>query len=187
MAKRNIIFFLLFFFIALTFVLFSIYFFWQGGPRIRNLNKNLPEGIKVEKRGQEVVINKIENYEIRVPREWGGLKEVEYRVGQDERVLSLEGLNNGIIEIKIFSFEGERIKEWVEKHWKEELKTGAYINPTIIGEEQMGSYFVIKAKDYGGVMGDIYFYYLRIGERIFEFSSVQENSLKQIILSNNFR
>jgi len=55
-----------------------VYFFWQGGPRLRSINKNLPKGIRVEKRnGQEVVVNDIDGYEIKVPKEWGGVREVE--------------------------------------------------------------------------------------------------------------
>ena len=57
----------------------GVYWWWQGEAELKELNKNLPEGIRVEKRnGQEVIINTIDGYEIKVPEEWGGIEIAEY-------------------------------------------------------------------------------------------------------------
>lgn len=182
MAKRNIIFFLLFFFIALTFVLFSIYFFWQGGPRIRNLNKNLPEGIKVEKRGNyEVIVNKIDSYEIKVPKEWKGLKEIDFTANS----LGIAGEDNWVT-ISIYNTrENLDIEYWINARVKEPKKFNL-VRPKKIGYEEIGNYKVIKIKDFGGVLGDLFFYYFKRNEKVYEIYSNSEDSIKNIILNGNF-
>ncbi|MFH1181230.1 MAG: hypothetical protein V1705_02370, partial [bacterium] len=60
------------------------FFYWQQNQKdISRLNKNLPKGVKVEKSligfGNEYkVVNKIDGYEFKIPREWNGLEEIEY-------------------------------------------------------------------------------------------------------------
>jgi len=57
----------------------GVYYWWQNETELSELNKNLPQGIRVEKRdGQEVVVNTIDGYEIKIPKEWGGLENIEY-------------------------------------------------------------------------------------------------------------
>ena len=163
----------------------SFYFFWQGGPRLRSINKNLPEGIRVEKRnGQEVVVNKLDDYEITAPKDWSEFKKVEYRKIDSEKIVDLESVNSQLIEIKTFSDTKKEIEEWLRERWAN--TPGVYIKPEVLGNEKIGKYIVLKVKDFGGEVGDIFFYYLKANSKIYEFTSDSEKSIKDIILNGNF-
>ncbi len=77
------------------------FFYWQQSQAdVKELNKTLPAGVKVVKSlfgNQYKVVNKIDNYEFKVPPEWQGIKEIEYTPEQKEetrivRSIYLEGL-----------------------------------------------------------------------------------------------
>ncbi|RLC35198.1 MAG: hypothetical protein DRZ76_00845, partial [Candidatus Nealsonbacteria bacterium] len=59
----------------------GFFYWWQNQADVRELNKTLPEGIRVEKSlfGEEYkVVNHIDGYEFKIPPEWKGGKEIEY-------------------------------------------------------------------------------------------------------------
>jgi len=56
-------------------------FLWQNQKDVRELNKNLPNGIRVVKSlvgNNYKVINKIDGYEFKIPKEWKGINEINY-------------------------------------------------------------------------------------------------------------
>ncbi|MBI1984730.1 MAG: hypothetical protein HYS60_01305 [Candidatus Wildermuthbacteria bacterium] len=57
-------------------------FLWNNQKDVRELNKSLPEGVKVTKSligDQYRVVNKIDGYEFGVPKAWGGLRNIDYK------------------------------------------------------------------------------------------------------------
>jgi len=68
------------------------FFLWQNQKDIKEINKNLPDGIKVTKdlfsSDDYTVVNKIDGYEFKLPKEsfgWNGFKKIIYRnVTKDE-------------------------------------------------------------------------------------------------------
>ncbi|MDO8659513.1 MAG: hypothetical protein Q7K54_02830, partial [Candidatus Parcubacteria bacterium] len=51
----------------------GFFYWWNNQADVRELNKTLPEGVKVVKSffgGEYKVINKIDGYEFKVPKEW---------------------------------------------------------------------------------------------------------------------
>lgn len=156
------------------------YFWWQGGPALRALNKNLPEGFRVERKsGEQFVINRRDNYEIKIPEQWGGLDKVNYRELNGSKILNIEGKSGELTEIKTFTGIKIETERWLDNNWRN--APGVYVSPSIIGHEKIGGYSVIKTKDFGGVSGQIFFYYLRKKNNIYEFSSDSEEALKGII------
>ena len=59
----------------------GFFYWWQIQADIRELNKTLPEGVRVVKSlfGNEYkVVNKVDGYELKIPPEWMGIKEIGY-------------------------------------------------------------------------------------------------------------
>lgn len=174
--------------IILILIAGGISFWWQNGAELRELNKNLPEGIRVvERNGQQVVVNEKDGYEIAVPEKWGGLESVDWRESfQFEKgIVSIEGKKYQLIEIKVFS-KKEKIdmEKWIRELWKE--NPIIYIEPTIIEEEIFNDYKMMKANSFGGTIGDLFFIYIQINSNIYEFSSDSEEIVQDVILNINF-
>ena len=183
--KKNIIFAVGF---ALILAIAWVYFVWQGGEELRELNKDLPEGIRVvERNGGQVVVNEKDGYEITVPEKWGGLESVNWRESSrfEKGIVSIEGKYYQLTEIKVFS-QKEKIdmEKWVKELWKE--NSTIYIEPEIVEEKILNDYERIKANSFGGMIGDLFFIYIQINSNIYEFSSDLEEIIQDVILNINF-
>ncbi len=170
----------------------GVYWWWQGEAELKELNKNLPEGIRVEKRnGQEVIINTIDGYEIKVPEEWGGIEKVDYREASttQQKWIFLEGDKGQITEIRSHKLTQENIelKSWV-KNWIKELQGSRFApSASILGEEKIGNYEVIKVIDEKPITGTFFFYYFQKGSQIYEiYTDYSEESIRDIILNMSF-
>jgi len=164
-----------------------VYFFWQGGPEIRRLNKNLPEGIRIEKRGdQQVIVNKKDGYEIKVPKEWGGVREVEY-LGEEEGqfIVGAKKTDERVVII-VSKIKNEiDLLSWIKNRFQDFQGTRFY-SPVIVGEERIGNHNIIKAKDESPV-GTFFFYYFEAKSKIYEiYSDYSEKSIRAVILNGNF-
>jgi hypothetical protein len=74
---------IIFFAVILVLAGAGFFYWWQNQADVRELNKTLPEGVKVAKSifGDEYrVVNKIDEYEFKVPPEW---KDIELAVYMD--------------------------------------------------------------------------------------------------------
>ncbi|MCD6220000.1 hypothetical protein J7K43_06425 [Candidatus Calescamantes bacterium] len=155
---------------------------------MRRLNRNLPEGIRViEKEGRQIIVNKKDGYEIKVPEKWGELEGVDYREVENKKIVNFEGVNGEIVEIKVFDIPNKNnieINNWIKNRWQKLPEL--YINPVIIGKESINGYNVIKSKSFGGLMGELFFYYLKTNSKIYEFSSDSEESIRDVITNGSF-
>ncbi len=169
--------------IALILISGGVYL-WKNKAELQELNKNLPQGIRVERRdNQEVVVNTLDGYEIRVPKEWGGLENVDFREIGNEKILSIEGKKYQIATITIHNIDKNiDMVSYVKNLWEESPIT--YTRPEIFEQGKLGNYDLIKAKDFGGEVGDIFFYYLKSDSKIYEFSSDSEEVIQSVININ---
>ena len=175
MKKRIIV------FIIIILILTGGFFcWWETGSELRRLNKNLPEGIRViEKEGRQVIVNKKDGYEIKVPEKWGKLEGVDY-TGEN---LGLGGREGNWITIISYNVEKDiDLEKWIMNR----IEKSNLVEPQIIGKEKIKNYEVIKIKDFGGLLGDVFFYYFKDDSKIYEFYSDSEESIRDVITNGSF-
>ncbi len=186
MNKKIIILILIFVILAIGSAL-AFYLLWQGGPDLRSLNKGLPEGIRVEKRNnQEVIVNKLDGYEITIPENWGGIGKAEY-VGkkQAQFIIGAKKTDDRVVLIVVENNQKLELAQWIKNRFQE-FQGGRFYNPLIVGEEKIGNYNIVKVQDESPV-GVFFFYYIQKDSKIYEiYSDYSEKSIKDIILSGNF-
>lgn len=117
MNKRSTIFIIL-----ILLIIAGGVFWWQSGKKIRELNKSLPEGIRVEKRaGKQVVVNKKDNYKIILSPKILKISKVKYDFRGETSILNL----NDRIDISCFELTQPDInlENWEKKNAEENKAT----------------------------------------------------------------
>jgi len=165
-----------------------VYFFWQGGPEIRRLNKNLPEGIRIEKRGdQQVIVNKKDGYEIKVPKDWGGVREVEYLSKESGLTIGAQDTEDWVSVSVYEVLRGIDFDVWLKQFLKDHPLSFPEKITSIIGEEKIKNYKVIKIKVEHPMTGTTFFYYFQTDSHIYEiYTDYSEKSIRAVILNGNF-
>lgn len=165
------------------------FFWWQGQKDVRELNKNLPEGVRVVKSlfGKEYkVVNKIDGYEFKVPREWEKLKEVNYIIEEEVKALSIQGMPENLenyISIAYYELDppditlDSWIEEWMQKFqefvWeREELKIGNFLTIKLVEKEHLE-----------GFISD---YFFKENSKIYQISGLSEGFIQEIILNGKW-
>ncbi|MBI4101556.1 MAG: hypothetical protein HY443_01150, partial [Candidatus Nealsonbacteria bacterium] len=98
-------------------------FFWRNNTKdVRELNKGLPKGVRVEKSlfgfGNEYkVVNKIDGYEFKVPERLRGIKSLDYFFDQEQNSsgLIVESISDDFIRFVRHKLNPEStgLEEWV--------------------------------------------------------------------------
>ena|SRR3989338_1198780 len=72
----------------------GVFYWWQNQADVRELNKTLPVGVRVEKSlaGEYKVVNDIDGYEFKVPGGWMGVQEIAYTPESTEQGYVLAGI-----------------------------------------------------------------------------------------------
>lgn len=169
------------------------FFYWQRSQAdVRELNKNLPDGVKVVKSlfGNEYrVVNKLDGYSFKVPDEWKGVSDIEYisvREAEGYRGTSLNiGGNTGIgnsVGIDNYISGGEMkgdLKSWAESNFKTFGLTGTFF------EDVVGQINVVKAKEEIHLLGEqVYFFKKELN--IYVITGGSEEFIKEIILNGKW-
>ena len=142
------------------------FFYWQQNQAdVKELNENLPEGVKVVKsliNNEYKVVNKIDNYEFKIPPEWQGLNEIEYfpqeiEQGYTGSSIGLEGEEGAGRIAAIARFQiGEPdidLEFWVKTYFE----TSGLIND--FNRDKVGEFEVIKTRDFIiSMLGYVYFF-----------------------------
>jgi len=163
------------------------FFYWQNQADVRELNKNLPDGVKVEKSlfGNEYkVVNKIDGYEFTLPQEWNGVGEIEYisersAQGYTGTSINIEG-NTGMgksIGIDRYTSGGNmntELKLWAEENFLAFDLTGDFDHTKVV------DFDVVKIQETVHLGGE-YVYFLRNDSIIYTLTSPSENTIKYII------
>ena len=189
MLKNKRQFFVLFILFLLLFV--GGVFLWQENQKdVAELNKNLPEGVRVIKSltGEEYrIINKIDGYEFRVPKEWRGLDKIMYTPKRIERKYSgtsigMEGKEGTgcIIGIDRFDIE-ERInlKNWAERFFEEFGFIGEFIL------EKIDTVDVAKTQENIHLGGE-YVYFFKQDYAVYTITGGSEEFIRDIIINGKW-
>ena len=198
--NRKIIIALIVFFIFVA----EIFLWWIGEGELRRLNKDLPQGIIVEEiAGRQIVMNKKDDYEIKIPETWEGLERVSYsKKGNKELRLEGKGGDFAIVSrLKIAKvvnfdswiskvlkkFKGVKFSKFVSFLGKETIKV-----EIVKGNNPTGTrtYNVAKIKDgkpLNEENGPVFFYYFRREDKIFEIIGNSEKDIKTIFSEGDFQ
>jgi hypothetical protein len=183
--KKKIIFSLIVIIILLV-IAGGFFWWWKDQRDVRELNKNLPKGLRVVKSlsGEYRVVNKIDGYEIRVPREWRGLARIDYVLERKINGMTGSGLvlTNPIgIIIGIDQYQTDQ----PEKETELESLIKEFFEPEGILEKiQIGNYEVIKVKIER--LGGAKVYFLKPNSKVYVVGGLYDNDIQEIIFNGKW-
>ena len=163
------------------------FFYWQQNQvDVRELNKTLPDGVRVAKSlfGNEYkLVNKIDNYEFKIPPEWQGIKEIEYipeRIVEDMKVVSIgiegiEGIGR-IMSVDVYAIDQLDVNL---EMWAENLLNKFGLSGKLI-RGNMGEYNILSMieKEH---LGGTYVYFLKNNLKIYVLNGASEEFIRYTI------
>jgi len=170
------------------------FFWWQENQKdVKELNKNLPEGIRVAKSflGGYKVINKIDGYEFKVPKEWAGLAGIEYTPGRTEggysgTSLSIEG-NKGVgrvVAIDFYKSGGDidsDLKLWAESNFRTFGLVGDFT------QNRVGTFDAVKTQENIHLGGEYIYFFKEVGkEGVYAITGPSEDFIREIITNGKW-
>ena len=167
----------------------GVFWWWQNQEDIRELNKNLPEGVRVAKnlKGEYWVVNRIDGYEFRVPGEWKGIEEIEYvaeRIEEGYTGVSIEltgkeGMGRSV-GVDCFKGEGDlNLENWAKKFFDIFGLTGKFI------PEKIGEVNIVKTQENVHLGGE-YVYFFKKDFAIYAITCGSEEYISEIITSGKW-
>ena len=168
----------------------SVFWWWQNQKDLRDLNKTLPEGVRVVKGlwGNEYkVVNKIDGYEFKVPKEWNGIEEIEYIANREAE--GFKGTSIFVmgrigqartVSIDVFEADEDRqLKEWAQ-YFFDIFDLAGTFNGTKIGNLD-----VIKTNE-NEHLGGAYIYFIEKNKKNYVFTGGSEEFISEIILNGQW-
>lgn len=165
---------------------FASFFLLTSRPKkveLKDLEKNLPEGLKVFQVGNLYeVLNKIDGYQLQMPKTWKGFKNLSYSAKKESKepktLLIMEGINEGdLLAVGAYKPEdknadlGVWTSQLLEKSkgldWRQEKK-------------KVGKFNVIKVNENKYLAG-LNTYFFKKDARIYEISGFSEDLVEKII------
>jgi hypothetical protein len=141
------------------------FFYWQNNQKdVQELNKNLPNGVKVVKSlfGQDYkVINKIDGYEFKVPSAWRGIEKIIHTAERTERghtgtSIELEGKEGAGRIVSVDRFDVNK------SEFNLEIWVSSFLNTvgltSELDKDKLDEFEIIKTKERIGIVGYIYFF-----------------------------
>jgi hypothetical protein len=185
MAKKLIFLFFIFILIGGGF-----FYWWQNQKDVRELNKTLPEGLKIVKNliGNEYgVVNKIDGYEFKVPKEWEGFKTIEYTPKRSELGYTAASINmeskegsKGLITIDQFeNLEKIDLKFWAEDNFRVLGLTGRFV------EDKLGEFNIVKTQE-SVHLGGMFVYFFQKDLVIYAVTGDSEDFIHYIIINGKW-
>jgi hypothetical protein len=169
------------------------FFWWQENQKdVRELNENLPEGVRVTKSlfsNEYWVINKIDGYEFKVPDAWGGLNEIEYvperkaqgYIGSSLYLEGKEGFGR-VVGIDRFTSGGDvgaDLKSWAEANFDAFGLVGDF------SENMVGEINVAKTQENVHLGGE-YVYFFEKNGIFYTITGPSEKFIREIILNGKW-
>lgn len=187
MRKKIIISLLIIFLLAIA---GSIFWWWQNQQATAGLNKTLPDGVRVEKSliGEDYwVKNKIDGYEFRTPRAWGGIEEVEYIADREAEgfkgtSIFIMGKMGQAKTISIDAFDvdkNKQLKEWAQYFFNTFDLTGTF------DSVEIGNFDAIKTNE-NKHLGGAYIYFIENNRKNYVFTGGSEEFIREIILNGKW-
>jgi len=169
------------------------FFYWQENQAdVKELNKTLPEGVKVVKSlfGDEYkVVNKIDNYEFKIPSEWKGIKEIEYAPEETEQgyTASSIGLEDKESMSRILAIDRFRIENLEDIDLESWAKTNFEIFGLVgdFSKDKVGKYEVAKTQE-NVHLGGMYVYFFKQNSKIYAVTNSSEEFIRYIITNGKW-
>jgi len=169
----------------------GVFYWWNNQKDVRELNKTLPKGVSVVKSlfGNEYkVVNKIDGYEFKVPKEWNGISSIEYipkrteggYTASSESLKGKEG-NSRIITIDRFEVadQNEELMSWVKTNFNAFGLVGNFT------QDKVGEFQVVKTKESVHLLG-MFVYFFKSGFNIYAITNSSEDFIHYIILNGKW-
>jgi len=171
--------------ILLIFAGVFCFVWWQNQKDVRELNKNLPAGIKVIKSfiGKDYkVVNKIDGYEVKIPKTLRDLKTVEYYKEKGTAGISIRGAKEDLIGVGCYkpTQTDINLEQWV-KEWTSKFKTFNWSEK----KEKIGSLEVIKMTEEKN-LPSLPIYFFKKGLNIYEVSGSLEDFSQEVIANGRW-
>ena len=181
--------------LALVFILMLLgvggVFLWQKNQKdVAELNKNLPDGIRVVKnlQGEYWVVNKLDGYEFKTPQGWKGIREIKYTPERTEQgytgtsigITGKEGMGR-LVGIDRFKIEdsGMDLETWA----KTEFETLGLVGD--FNKEKVEEIAVAKTQENVHLGGD-YVYFFKQDYAIYAIMGGSEEFIREIISSGKW-
>ncbi|MFQ6082596.1 MAG: hypothetical protein ACE5WD_04455, partial [Candidatus Aminicenantia bacterium] len=167
------------------------FFWWQNQKDVRELNKNLPEGVRVVKSltGKEYrVVNRIDGYEFKVPEEWRGINEIEYipertEEGYTMASIELEGKEGESRVFVINRFKTEKPDLNLELWVKTNFDTFGLIGD--FSKDKVKEFDIVKTQENVHLLG-MYVYFFKKNSGIYAITGGSEEFIRDIIISGKW-
>ena len=167
----------------------GFFYWWNNQADVRELNKTLPDGVKVAKSlyGSEYkVVNKIDGYEFKVPGEWRGVNEIAYVPEREEEgyVLSgieLEGKDGGsrIVVVNRFGEEDVALRIWAKKNFETFGLVGDF------SEDKVDGFDTVKTQE-NVHLGSMFVFFFKKGSAIYSITNGSEEFIRYIITNGKW-
>jgi len=168
----------------------GFFYWWQDQSDVRELNKTLPKGIIVEKSligGEYKVVNKIDGYEFKIPKEWQGITEIGYIPERTEQGYSGTSLNidgkEGIgrtIGIDYFKAnDNSDLLAWAQGMFNVVGLVGNFTT------ERIGNFEIVKTQENIHFGGE-YLYFFKKNKVVYSLTGPSEELIRYIITNGKW-
>ena len=169
----------------------GFFYWWNSQADVRELNKTLPAGVQVAKSlyGNEYkVVNKIDGYEFKVPKEWRGVREASYspvitEQGYAASSFGIEGNDaagrfTGIDRYKIEN-DNTSLKFWAETNFNTFGLVGDF------SEDKVGEFDIVKTEE-SVHLGGMFVYFFKNNNAIYAIVNGSEDFIRYIITNGKW-
>lgn len=166
------------------------FFVWQNGKDVRELNKNLPNGVSVNKSlfsSDYRVVNKIDGYEFGVPGEWKGVNEIEYTSERQEEgfrgtSIFVSGKEGQARTISVDAFNVSIVGEL--KQWAQNFVNTFKFTGSLEEQELPNGLSVVRIAE--TPLSGPYMYFVRTNSFIYIFTGGSEEFIREIITNGKW-
>ena len=168
----------------------GFFYWWNNQADVRELNKTLAEGIRVEKNllsNEYTVVNKVDGYAFKVPPEWNGIEEIEYIPEREElgfrgTSINIEGKEGDARGMGIDKFQAgadSGLAEWTENMFRVVGLVGDF------ARDNIDNFEIIKTQE-NIHLGGMYLYFFKDDSTIYSITSGSEEFIKYIIANGQW-
>ncbi len=188
---KNIMKKIVFFLVILGISGAGFFYWWQNQADVRELNKTLPEGVRVEKgffNNEYKVVNKIDGYSFKVPPEWEGVEEIGYDDSKTDQgytasSIGIEGNENvsKFIGIDHYTIDDPKmgLKDWAKNNFETFGLNGDF------NESSVEGFSIIKTQE-NIHLGGMWIYFFKNDSAIYAIINGSEEIIEYIIANGQW-
>jgi hypothetical protein len=172
----------------------GIFFFLnqQAQNAVKDLNANLPEGVKVTKSlfgNTYTVVNEIDGYEFKIPDAWEGVTKIAYIPKGDEQgytasSIGIEGQEGFSRMISIDRFEIDNLNNIDLTSWAK-TNFDTYGLEGEFAKDSIGVFEIVKTQENVHLLG-MYVYFFQKDSAIYAVTNGSEEFIREIITNGKW-